>query len=101
MLLGAPFTKMAYLFYPRVYKVTNVMQVVGNQREAPGDRSRADWGYFVDSSEATIVKPKVLTASFEKIQREDAYILDNGEYINFFVCSMVPDEFVQQVSALI
>lgn len=97
MLLGAPFAKMAYLFYPRVYRVTNVMEVVGYQREIAGDRNRADWGYFTDTSEATIVKPKVLTASFEKIQREEAYILDNGEFINFFVCSMVPDEFVQQV----
>lgn len=44
------------------------------------------------------MKPKVLNASFDKIVREEAYILDNGDYINFFVCSMVPDEFVQQVS---
>ena len=29
-LMGAPFTKMAYIMYPRVYKVTDICSVVGN-----------------------------------------------------------------------
>ena len=48
-----PFGKTPYLFYPRVYNVTDVVNVVGRQEgdgEDQGDGVILDWGYFTDDT---------------------------------------------------
>jgi hypothetical protein len=93
-----PFTKFVYLMYPRIYKVTDVHQVLGFQRSYGGDPGcTINWGFFTDESEQLIVKPKVIPALLEKITTQDVYIMDNGEYINVFVASDVNPRYVQDV----
>ena len=85
--LGAPFAKIAYMVYPRVYCVTDVTSVVGHQHDSGGNHEIVNWGYFSDESESHIVKPRVLSCQFEKLDRRDAYICDNGESIQLYVGS--------------
>ena len=42
--LGAPFAKMAYQLYPRVYRVTDVTAVVGHQHDNGGNHDDSDDG---------------------------------------------------------
>ena len=95
--LGAPFAKMAYQLYPRVYRVTDVTAVVGHQHDNGGNHEITNWGFFAnENEESNLVKPRVHAAMFEKLDRADAYVLDSGESITLYVGSQVPDEFVQQ-----
>lgn len=71
---------MAFLFYPRVYNITDIIEVVENK----------SWGFFADDSLTYLVKPKVTHASKDKVNSYNAYLLDNGEYINLYVGSHVP-----------
>ena len=48
--LTMPFGKVPYLFYPRVYCVTDVLDVVGNQMSYGSSDSSLDWGFFTDES---------------------------------------------------
>lgn len=96
--LSMPFGKAPYLFYPRVYCVTNVMDVVGQQRSYGHDEQFLDWGFFTDDTEQSIVKPKIVQARQEKVMPGEAYIMDNGEYINLFVMAQIPDQFASEVS---
>ena len=57
-----------------------------------------DWGFFTDETEQTIVKPMIIPARQEKISSSDAYLMDNGEYLNLFIGGHVSDEFAQEVS---
>ena len=57
-----------------------------------------DWGFFTDETEQTIVKPMVIPARQEKISSADAYLMDNGEYLNLFIGGHVSDQFAQEVS---
>ena len=67
-----------------------------------GDQSvEVDWGFFTDDTEAAIVKPKVLAAEYKKIFGNEAYILDDGEYINLLIGSKVDPEFCAQVSIIL
>jgi len=55
--LGLSLNKVAYLFYPRIYCITDVLDVVHIQKSyGTGD---IDWGFFTDESETTLVKPKI------------------------------------------
>ena len=52
-LLSIPFGKVPYLLYPRVYCITDVVNVVGRQMttgEDMGDGTILDWGVFTDES---------------------------------------------------
>ena len=49
--LSMPFGKVPYVFYPRIYSVTNVMDVVGQQRSYGTDEQFLDWGFFTDDQE--------------------------------------------------
>ena len=96
-----PFGKVPYLFYPRVYCVTDILNVVGRQEaggEDQGDGQALEWGYFTDESGQTMVKPRVLAGRLEKLTKQDAYVMDNGEYINLLIQSQVPEQFTQEVS---
>ena len=42
-------------------------------------------------------KPPVQAATVEKMKSTDAYLLDNGEYIFFYLGNRVPDSFIQNV----
>ena len=44
-----------------------------------------------------MVKPQVLPATVEKMKSTDAYLLDNGEFIFFYLGNRVPDTFIQNV----
>ena len=49
-----PFGRTPYLFYPRVYCVTDVVNAVGRQEtggEDLGDGQALDWAYFADESQ--------------------------------------------------
>ena len=61
--LGMPFGKAPYLFYPRVYCVTDVLNAVGQQYEQNDQKSA--WGHFTDEGCQTLVKPPVLEARQE------------------------------------
>lgn len=100
--LSIPFGKVPYLFYPRVYCVTDILNAVGRQEaggEDQGDGQALDWGYFTDESGQTMVKPRLLAGRLEKLTKQDAYVMDNGEYINLLIQSQVPEQFVQEVLA--
>lgn len=43
-------------------------------------------------------KPQVQAATVEKLSSKEAYLLDNGEFIYFYLGNQVPDSFVQNVS---
>lgn len=49
--LSMPFGKVPYLFYPRIYKVTNVLEVPGNQHSYGSQDINLDWGFFADETE--------------------------------------------------
>jgi hypothetical protein len=42
-------------------------------------------------------KPQVQAATVEKMKSTEAYLLDNGEYIYFYLGNRVPDSFIQNV----
>ena len=42
-------------------------------------------------------KPPVQAATVEKMKSTEAYLLDNGEYIYFYLGNRVPDSFIQNV----
>lgn len=95
--LGVPFGKVPYMFYPRVYRVTNVTELPGRQRSYGDQNSSVDWGYFTDETEQSIVKPKVQACEIKKISSSEAYVLDDGDYINLLIGSKVPPEFCAEV----
>jgi hypothetical protein len=43
-------------------------------------------------------KPSVQAATVEKMKSTEAYLLDNGEYIYFYLGNRIPDSFIQNVS---
>lgn len=57
-LMGNSFTKMAYMFYPRIYNITEVTELPGQQDYQGG--TNMSWGIFTDDSQQTMVKPKVV-----------------------------------------
>ena len=89
--LSIPFGKVPYLFYPRIYRVTDVLEVPGRQHSYGATDVNLDWGFFTDETEQTIVKPMVVPARQEKITSADAYLMDNGEYLNLFIGGHVTD----------
>ena len=91
--LSMGFGKAPYLFYPRVYKVTDITNVAGNQYSY--GNADLDWGFYADEDGTTMVKPKVLNANSECLTRNDAYVMDNGEYISMYITKGIPDEFAQ------
>lgn len=98
--LGMPFGKAPYLFYPRIYCVTDVLNAVGQQYEQ-NDEKQA-WGHFTDEACTTLVKPAVLEArqeTFGKALQANAIVMDNGEYISLYFGSLLPQEFTEEVSA--
>ena len=42
-----------------------------------------------------MVKPKILNANSDGLTRDDAYIMDNGEFISLYITRGIPDEFAQ------
>jgi hypothetical protein len=40
-----------------------------------------------------MVKPKIIHSSQEALTREDAYVMDNGEYISVYITRGIPDQF--------
>lgn len=54
------FNMMPYIFYPRVYCITDLVGVIGNQRTYGDIQKGLNWGFFTDESESSIVKPKVI-----------------------------------------
>ena len=97
--LGIPFGKVPYLFYPRVYCITDILDVVGNQKSYGSDKTSVKWGFFTDESCQSMVKPKALAAHTQNITNGDVYIMDNGEYINLFVGSQIDQQFAEYVSS--
>lgn len=88
--LSIPFGKVPYLFYPRVYCVTDVLNVVGRQEfngEDQGDGVTLDWGFFSEETAQLMVKPRVIAGRIDKLTKQDAYVMDNGEYINLLIQS--------------
>jgi hypothetical protein len=47
-----------------------------------------------------MVKPKVIAARQDKISSQDAYLMDNGEYLNLFIGGHISDNFAQEVSQI-
>jgi hypothetical protein len=86
--LGICFNIVPYLLYPRIYCITEIPYIVGNQRSY--GKEDVEWGFFTDETETAIVKPKILAACKDKLTSEDAYLLDNGEYMNVLISSEVP-----------
>ena len=43
-----PFTKFTYFIYPRIYKVTDVIEVVDYQNNNEADNIPVNWGFFLD-----------------------------------------------------
>lgn len=84
------FNMLPYIFYPRLYCITDILNVIGSQRSYGDVLANISWGFFTDESEQTIVRPRAHPCIFEKIKPEHAYILDNGEYLNILVNSEVP-----------
>lgn len=85
------------MFYPRIYQVTNVICLPGNQRGYGDVDNGIDWGMFTDETESMLVKPKIIAGEHKKIQSADAYLMDNGEYINLMLGSKIPREFAVEV----
>lgn len=90
-LMTMSFNMLPYVFYPRLYCITDLLNAVGNQRSYGDEGKNLNWGFYQDESEQGIVPPKVHACIFEKIKPEHAYVLDNGEYINILVNSQVQD----------
>ena len=82
--------------YPRVYKLTDVLEIIGKQEIVDGE-DRAPWGYFADQATGTIVKPKILPPKFDKIYRQDCYLMDDGDFVNLLVSSGIRDNFIQEI----
>ena len=98
--LGMPFVKAPYLFYPRIYCLTDVFNAVGQQYEQNDEKQV--WGHFTDETCTTLVKPAVLEArqeTFGKALQVNAIVMDNGEYISLYFGSLIPQEFTKEVSA--
>ena len=51
----------------------------------------------MDDQGQQIIKPKCLPARLDKITEKDAYIMDNGEYINLFISTQAPTDFIYEV----
>jgi hypothetical protein len=45
-------------------------------------------------------KPNCQPATVEKLSSQEAYILDNGEMIYFYLGQQVPESFIQNVSKI-
>ena len=67
-LLGMPLSFIPYFFYPRIYKVTDI----GNADCA--------YGNYPEGSQF-MVKPLCVPATMERLNSQDAFVIDNGEYI--------------------
>jgi hypothetical protein len=44
-----------------------------------------------------LIKPQCIAATVEKMTLQDALIIDNGEYIFFYIGSQVPDSFINSI----
>ena len=93
-----PFGKAPLLLYPRVYNITDILDVVGKQQSYGDSDSNLNWGFFTDESCQSIVKPKITHAHPDKVNRTGAYVMDNGEYISLFIGSEIEDSFPPEVS---
>lgn len=52
---------------------------------------------YTDETETMLVKPKIIAGEHKKISSGEAYIMDNGEYINLMIGSKIPKEFAREV----
>ena len=44
-----------------------------------------------------MLKPLCYAAALEKLGSHDAYVIDNGEYIFFYIGNQVDESFIQNV----
>ena len=70
--------------YPKLYPIGNV----------------TDPKSYCDGGEEVNMKPQNICTIKEKLQKNDAYIMDNGEYIYLYVGQEIHSEFCQQVNSL-
>ena len=80
-LLACNLSQFIKRLYPKVYQITNVI----------------DPKSFVDIAEETIIKPNNICTIKEKLQKQEAYLFDSGEFIYVFIYPETNMEFVQQV----
>jgi hypothetical protein len=93
-----PFGLFPYIIYPRIYKVSDVIDVVYHQNNTEGENCPVNWGFYLNEENNAILKPKVIPARLDKITENDAYIMDNGEYINLFISKNTSNDFILNVS---
>jgi protein transport protein SEC24 len=71
--------------YPKLYPIVNV----------------TDPKSYCDGGDEVNMKPQNICTIKEKLQKNEAYIMDNGEYIYLYVGQEIPPEFCQQVIPLL
>jgi hypothetical protein len=71
--------------YPKLYPIVNV----------------TDPKSYCDGGDEVNMKPQNICTVKEKLQKNEAYIMDNGEYIFLYVGQEIPLEFCQQVIKLL
>lgn len=64
------FNMLPYVFYPRLYCITDILKAIGNQRSYGDIDKGFNWGFFTDEEEISIVKPKILSCQLSKIQND-------------------------------
>ena len=79
-LLSCNLPQLIMRLYPKVYQITNVIDPKSN----------------VDI-EGVVLKPQNVCSIKEKLQKQEAYLFDNGQFIYIFVYSETNIDFVQQV----
>lgn len=75
--------QLSYELYPHIYKVTDVGQ-------------SDTYGHTDDATEL-IVKPHCLPCRGSKLSHQDAFIVDNGQYLTLLVGQQCPQEFLQDI----
>jgi hypothetical protein len=70
-LLSQSLSQAPYTLYPRIYKVSDIAET-------------ENYGFYPEESQL-MVKPPCIPASLEKLVLNEAYLIDSGDYIYFFI----------------
>ena len=71
-LVSMPIGSMSYFFYPRLYRITDIIQ------------EDCDFGE-IDSESGLIVKPKARPCRMKSLSHFEVYLVDDGSYLTVLV----------------
>lgn len=93
-IMRMPISQVPYFFYPRIYRVSDIGQDVRHLNFLT--KQGCTWGQYADDA-TLMTKPQCFPATLEKLDSQNAYLLDNADYLYLYLGNQVSDSFIYNV----